>query len=340
MSIKKITRRNFLEVSTLAATGLSFSGKSFESNSFQIIKNQEATAIDALNKISSAKLVCVGPANSDLGGWLTFEKASELFGFKTTFYSWTEFINDFNKFLKDETKNKEAKKISDKFVSKARKVIEPTEEKLLRAGIYYLVMKEYVEENKADWITVNCFSRLFEDTKATPCMSNSILNDSGIVATCEADFTAGPLHYLMSCIAGKPSFFIDPAVNEGEGTIILAHCTSPTKLLGYDKPHFPYDVRTHHETNLSATPKPVFEKGVVTVAGFPEDFKKMLIIRGQVIGSPDLRICRSQVEVKVNDAEAVLNDWQGFHWSLVYGDYVKELEKICKEKEIVPLIHV
>ena len=297
-------------------------------------------AIYGLKRISSAKLICVGPMNSAFGGWITFKKGTEIFGFETRFYTYEDFIKDFKSFLEDENKRKEAMEIVNRFVSKAVEVVEPTEEKLLRAGIYYLVLKKYLDENGADWVSVNCLSGLLEETKATPCLAFSILSDFGIVATCEADPTAMILHYLMQRISGKPAFFNDPTVNERDGTLILAHCTSPTKLLGYDKPAFPYQIRTHHETNYGATPKPVFSEGTVTIAGLSFDLDKMLIVRGKAIGTPDLRICRSQVEVKVKDPTGILEDWQGFHWILVYGDYVKELQAICKMKKIKPIVYV
>jgi len=296
-------------------------------------------SVYALEKISSAKLVCVGPINAELGGWSTLKRSIELFGHDVRFYTYDEFARDFKKFYEDKNKQQEARKIIEDFVSKSTEVVEPTEEKLLRAGIYYLVLKKYIEENKADWITVNCLSELVEMTKATPCMAFSIFNDSGIVATCEADPAAMGLQYLIRYISGKPVFFHDPTVNEKDGTLILAHCTSPTKLLGFDKPNFPYQVRTHHESNYGATPKPTFKEGEVTVAGFSFDLDKMLIVRGRVMGTPDLRICRSQVEVKVNNASQILENWQGFHWVLVYGDYTEELKAICKMKGITPLVY-
>ena len=296
-------------------------------------------AIYGLKRISSAKLVCVGPVNSAFGGWITFKKGAEIFGYETRFYTYKEFIEDFKSFLEDERMRKKAIEVVNRFVSESIEVVEPTEEKLLRAGIYYMVLKKYLDENGADWITVNCLSELLDKTKATPCLAFSIFNDSGIVATCEADPTAMILHYLMHRISGKPAFFNDPTVNEEDGTLILAHCTSPTKLLGYDKPAFQYQVRTHHETNYGATPKPIFKKGVVTVAGLSFNLDRMLIVKGEVVGTPDLRICRSQVEVKVKDSTGILEDWQGFHWILIYGDYIKELKAICKMKGIEAIIH-
>jgi len=296
-------------------------------------------AIYSLKKISSSNLVCVGPMNPLFGGWFSFKKGTETFGYKTVFYTYDEFVEDFNNFMKDKDKCKEAKRVIEEFISNSEGVIEPTEEKLLRAGIYYLVLKKYVEENESDWITVNCWGKLIEKTESTPCFAFSKFNDDGIVATCEADPTAMITHYLMRHISGKPAFFNDPTVNEKDGTLILAHCTSPTKLLGFSKPPFSYQVRTHHESNYGATPKLIFKEGNVTVTGLSFDMDKMLILKGEVIGSPDLRICRSQVEVKVNNPSEILEDWQGFHWVLVYGDYTEEMEIICKIKKIKGIVY-
>jgi len=294
-------------------------------------------ALYSLFKISNSKLICVGPINEAFGGWPTLRKGMDLFGFKTKFYRYDDLVSDFNEMV--DTKSNDAKKVIEIFVKDAERIVEPTEEKLFRAAVYHLVLKKYLEENGSDWITVNCLSRLVSDVKATPCMSFSILNDMGYVATCEADPTEMILQYIMRHIASKPAFFNDPTVNEKDGTLILAHCTSPTKMLGFDKPRFKFEVRTHHETNYGATPKPVFEKGIVTIAGLSFDLDKMLIITGEVIKSPSLRICRSQVEVKIKDATKILEDWQGFHWVMVYGDYSKELETICKVKGIKPILH-
>ena len=292
----------------------------------------------SLWKISNSNLVCVGPINSSFGGWVTLKKGMEMFGFNVRFYTYDEFVKDFNALLK--LKRKEAEEIVEEFTKNAIKVVEPTRDDLLRAAVYHLVLKKYIEESNADWVTVNCLSELISKTKATPCLSFSMLNDEGYVATCEADPTEMLLHYLLTHISSKPVFFNDPTVNEEDGTLILAHCTSPTKMLGYDKSPLKYEVRTHHESNCSATPKPTYEKGVVTIAGLSFNLDKMIIIVGEVVGSPNLRICRAQVEVKVRDATEILENWQGFHWVMVYGDYSQELLYLCKVTGIKPTLHV
>jgi L-fucose isomerase-like protein len=95
-------------------------------------------------------------------------------------------------------------------------------------------------------------------------MAFSMMNDGGLVATCEADPTAMVIHYLMRWIANKPVAFYDPTVNIGEGKLILAHCTSPTRMRGFNEQPFRYIATTHHESNTSVAPKVLYEPGIVT----------------------------------------------------------------------------
>jgi len=81
-------------------------------------------AIYGLKRISSAKLVCVGPMNPTFGGWLTFKKGTKIFGFKTRFYTYEDFQKDFKSFLEDEDARKKAMEIVNRFASKATEVRE------------------------------------------------------------------------------------------------------------------------------------------------------------------------------------------------------------------------
>ena len=79
-----------------------------------------------------------------------------------------------------------------------------------------------------------------------------------------------------------------------------------------------------------------YPEGVVTIASLSFDLRRMLVVRGRAVGSPDLRICRAQLEVEVPDAREVLRKWQGFHWVYVYGDYTRELEMLAELKGFFP----
>ena len=74
-----------------------------------------------------------------------------------------------------------------------------------------------------------------------------------------------------------------------------------------------------------------------SIAGLSFDLRRMLVVRGRAVGSPDLRVCRAQLEVEVPDAGEVLRKWQGFHWVYVYGDYTRELEMLAELKGMSPI---
>ncbi|WP_291765929.1 hypothetical protein, partial [Caldivirga sp. UBA161] len=278
----------------------------------------------ALERLKNTTVVMVGEPNYDFGGWATLAKATSMFGFRVKHITYSRFVNDFEAKLKDPEAVKEAGRIANDYVAKGKaeanirvkyELPEPDEDRRIKAGAYYLTLMGYLKEADSDWATVNCLSvNTLGRVGATPCMAFSIMNDSGLVGTCEADPTAMITHYLLRWIANKPTAFYDPTVNIGEGKLILAHCTSPTRMLGYGVEGFRYIATTHHESNTSVAPKVLYEAGVVTIAGLSHDLSKLLIIRGEATGPTFLRICRNQVEVKVNEAKAALENWQGFHW--------------------------
>ncbi|MGC8601787.1 MAG: hypothetical protein ACP5LS_05155 [Thermoprotei archaeon] len=301
-------------------------------------------AMYAVEKIRESTVVMVGDPNYAFGGWTTLAEGISKFGFKVKHVTYDQFFKDFQAKLDDESSKREAKEVADKYVANGKasqefrekhELPEPDEERKLRAGIYYLTLRDYLKEADSDWITVNCLdANSLPKVKATPCMSHSIMNDEGIVAPCEADPTAMVIHYLMRWIANRPTAFYDPTVDLGRGELVLAHCTSPTKLEGFDKPPFEYVATTHHESNTAVAPKVLYAPGKVTVAGFSYDLSKLLVIRGEAKGPTFLRICRDQIEVKVGDAYKALSQWQGFHWVMAYGDYSRELEVLAKLKGI------
>ena len=291
-------------------------------------------ALLALKEMATTRILYVGYPNPAFGGWLTWGRSQELFGIETVrFYSFEEAQRDFEELWEDKEAQEEAKRAVEAF-TEDHEVLEPTEEKLQRAATFYLLIERYIEGTGANAVTVHCLAEIQRMVQATPCMAFSLLNDRGIVSSCEADPTGIPAHLLTTYLAHRPSFFTDPTISPGEGRFILAHCTSPTRLLGYEESPFPYRVRTHHESNLAATDQPQFAEGEVTVAGFSFELDKLLVAKGHVVGTPDLPICRAQVEIEVKDAVYYLHNWQGFHWMMVYGDYTGELRHVCRMKGI------
>ncbi len=195
-------------------------------------------AVYAIEKIKDATVVMVGDPNYAFGGWTTLAEGVSKFGYKVKHVTYDKFVKDFEGKLGDPVAVKEAKWLAEDYVNRGKatpdfrekhELPEPDEEKMVRASIYYLTLRDYLKDADSDWITVNCLDiNSPPKVKASPCMSHGLMNDEGIVAPCEADPTAMVIHYLLRWIANRPTAFYDPTVNLEKGKALLAHCTSPT----------------------------------------------------------------------------------------------------------------
>jgi hypothetical protein len=98
----------------------------------------------------------------------------------------------------------------------------------------------------------------------------------------------------------------------------------------------PAIITTHYESDYGASPKVEFKKGQLMTNVVPDyGMKKWLGVTGEVLGSPNYPICRSQVDVHLKgDWKRVNSEVQGWHWQTVYGDYLREVGYAVKKKGI------
>jgi L-fucose isomerase-like protein len=235
---------------------------------------------------------------------------------------------------------KDAEKVAGEFTGKAIGVVEPSKEEIVKSCRLYLAMKKLMEDKKANCITIDCLT-LFGMGKlpAYPCIGFSLINgEESTVAACEGDVYSLFTMYALKCLTGLPSFISDPVIDVSQGTVIHAHCVAPIKMDG--EREYPYFIRSHAEDNKGASLEVKFDKigAPMTVVEYI-DGNKIVISTGEVIRSPEInRGCRTKIELKVSNAEAMLKNWHGGEWVspfslhrvLVYGNWVSEIEDLAK----------
>jgi L-fucose isomerase-like protein len=186
------------------------------------------------------------------------------------------------------------------------------------------VFRRIMAKAGASALTINsCMGAIMPISKTNACLTLSLLNDAGYLAFCESDFVVIPSGLLLANISGRPHFLNDPTYPHG-GVITLAHCTAPRRMDG--KNLEPVKLVTHFESDYGAAPKVEMRKGQKVSMIIPDfAFEKWIGLSGEIVDSPFLPICRSQIDVayKVSDA-AVADAMPGFHWEMVYGDYLRE----------------
>ena len=174
-------------------------------------------------------------------------------------------------------------------------------------------------------ITVNnCMGTIMPLAETSACMTLSTLNDAGFLAFCESDFVVIPSGVLLANISGNPVFLNDPTYPH-DGVITLAHCTAPRRMDG--KNPEPARILTHFESDYGAAPKVEMSKGRA-ITNIVPDFaaQRWLGIPGEIIDTPFMDICRSQIDVRFTcDSHTLAQRMPGFHWMTGYGDYTREI---------------
>ena len=169
-----------------------------------------------------------------------------------------------------------------------------------------------------------CMRTIMPIAQTTACLALSLLNDAGYLAFCESDFAVIPSGMLLGSISGRPTFLNDPTYPH-DGIITLAHCTAPRKMDGVNLE--PVRILTHFESDYGAAPKVEMAVGrKVTMIAPDFASKRWLGLSGEIEAHPFLPICRSQIDVRLKaPSPLVAQRMPGFHWTLAYGDYLREL---------------
>ncbi|MHC4483339.1 MAG: hypothetical protein ACYSW4_07295 [Planctomycetota bacterium] len=234
----------------------------------------------------------------------------------------------------------DAKAEADRWIKLAAKVAEPSREDVFKSCKLALAFERLLDEEEATVMTVDCYGSMFELlclAYAFPCVGFSRLNNMGLGGMCESDLRSAMTHIIFQGLVGRPGFVNDPTVDESNNSIILAHCTAPTRMDGPDKPAASYKLRTVMERQRGVVMQARMRIGQKVTQARLIGTDLMLYFTGEIIDTPDLdRGCRTKITVKVDGSvEKLWKNWShGLHRVTCYGDITKELEHFCRFKEI------
>ncbi len=216
----------------------------------------------------------------------------------------------------------EVRAMADYYAKEAKGIVEPKPDDILNAAKNYVVAKRLMAAENCQGISMNCLGLVgARRIPCPPCIAWSRLLDEGSVGACEADWNAAISLLLSALLTGRPGFMQDPVPNTVTNTFMGAHCTSPTKLEGPDKPHMPFVLRSHSESNIGTVPQVLWPLGQpVTVMKF-EGPETMILGTGRVVGNidtPPSGGCRTSVDLEM-DGITDSRDVKGFHQLFILG---------------------
>jgi len=124
----------------------------------------------------------------------------------------------------------------------------------------------------------------------------------------------------------------NPAPNTVNNTLMGAHCTSATKLEGFDKPYrAPYILRCYH-TRTGVAVQVLWRVGQkLTVMKFVRP-ERIILGTGRVVANiaqPPAGCCRTSMEIEL-DGVPDSGHTKGFHQLFIYGDLERPSKAYCK----------
>lgn len=200
----------------------------------------------------------------------------------------------------------------------------------------YKAYKEYVKENGIGALASRCWPDFFTEFGTPVCGVLSLLNASGLAASCEADVYGALSMYIGSQLTGKPVFFGDPvSMDEKEGTVTYWHCGMAACSLA--RADTGARVGVHPNRKIG----PVMDFGcqaweqatVFRVGRKPDGSFRFFIAGGEVLDKPK-QFCGTSVVVKTKQAAkkvictSVKDGWEP-HFVVIYQNVEAELEKLA-----------
>jgi len=221
------------------------------------------------------------------------------------------------------------------WLSKAKKIVEPSTEEIINSARFYLATKELMIKERAQAITSsNCMG-----APAKGCLTYSKLNDLGLVGACEGDMDSTLTMLMFRYAFGIPGFISDPVIDTSSNALIHFHCTSATKMDGPAGKRLPFTIRTQSDSERGVSLDVENRIGqTVTCAKFV-NLDTMLISTGKIFKvTHDELGCRTQFWTKVNDADKMFHNWGAgiikggkgaimtlLHRDVFYGDHMQDI---------------
>jgi hypothetical protein len=239
----------------------------------------------------------------------------------------------FNELFDKIPETEEVKDIAASFRKRASKIVEPTMKDSLNSARAYVTAKRLLADEKANALSMDCLGMVGAKLVPTPpCGAWTILQDEGITAGCEADLHGATSMMLTSYLLDRPSYMNDPVAETAKNLLIVSHCTSGTRLSGFDKPPAPYVLRNHSESALGVSVQVLWPVGQRASLIRFSNTNELILDTGTVVSNvntPPAGGCRTSVELAMDNIEDC-RDVLGFHQVVTLGDHRRVVEGFCQ----------
>lgn len=222
--------------------------------------------------------------------------------------------------------------------------VDVPEDMLRRAVSVYFALREIIEEQKLNLLSVKCIGE-FMDRYSSCCMALSMLSDEGFVCNCQCNINALISSYILNRLSGEPCFFGDVnVVLREEKSMRLICCGGlPGKLAANDREIRIVPQYEYMGGGRGACTFFCMKEGPVTVGTLGRDNGNyvMNIASGRAYRESDAELLKvrswAQGFVKLDcDPMEFYRNLRCNHSVVAYGDYKNELLELCELYDIRP----
>jgi hypothetical protein len=228
----------------------------------------------------------------------------------------------------------EAAELARKWQDQATGTVEPSEQDLQQSAAACLALDQLLSHKGAHAMAINCLeitqSRKFSGRIANPCMGMSHLRDNGIPTGCEMDIPGLLTMVTLGHLSDKPTFLgnivrADPHLDQ----VKISHCILPSRMPGFQEKPLPYTLRDYHGHGGVTAFTQVPAGTRVTVARAQRNLERITAFTGDVVDCQDTSFCRNTLTIQMADARRFVQQAEGNHHVVVFGDYLEDLRTLA-----------
>ncbi|WP_191018004.1 fucose isomerase [Treponema zioleckii] len=211
------------------------------------------------------------------------------------------------------------------------------DENVLNFAKLYKAYSEYVKNNGIMALASRCWPDFFVDFGTPVCAVLSLLNEEGVVASCEADIYGALSMYIASELSEHGVFFGDPvSLNEEENSLTFWHCGMADCSLA--RTDTGAAVGVHPNRKIGPTMefgcRPSESATVFRVGRTAQGDFRLFIASGKILDKPKQFLGTTLVVKLKTDAKdlvhtAITDGWEP-HFVVAYGDIAEELVALGK----------
>ena len=219
------------------------------------------------------------------------------------------------------TPKEEAAKVAQAIVKRAQDVKEPSCSDMLEAAKAYLAIKNICQEERLDAMTIRCFD-IVNTCGTTSCLALALLNDEGIVASCEGDMQTLMSMLLVKRLCSAEAFMANPS-QLTEKTAMLAHCTIPLKMCD------DLILRSHFESGIGVAIQGLLPMTDYTIFkwGGPK-LDRYFVTETKTVDMPySDHFCRTQITLNIDLRPYLLQHSIGNHHVIIKGRHAEGIRE-------------